>query len=68
MYYLELTNQEISLLKNVLKYRVNELRDEISHTENHDYLQSLRVDLDSLEKVDDRVSILLEKDLKSDAV
>ena len=58
MCYLELSDEEMILLKNTLRYRLKEIRDELAHTENREFHESLKDDLERLEKIEKRVCSL----------
>ena len=60
MCYLELSDEEMNLLKNTVEYRLKEIRDELAHTENREFHEALRGDLERLEKIENRICSLFE--------
>ncbi|MEO5968336.1 MAG: hypothetical protein ABIQ95_00290 [Bdellovibrionia bacterium] len=68
MYYLELSDQEINLIKNTIDYRLREIQDELTHTDNREFHAALKRDLEQLEKVGVRICALSEANRRSIAV
>jgi hypothetical protein len=68
VYYLELSDIEMNLLKNTVDYRLREIQDELTHTDNREFHAALKRDLEQLEKVGVRIGALFETTRKSIAV
>lgn len=57
---LQLSKDEVRDLKLALDVRVRELHEELVHTDDRDYRKSLRDELDRLERLDGKLSELVE--------
>ncbi len=55
---LSLSNEELTLIKNTLEYRIKEIRDELVHTKNRQFHEALKKDLEQLEILERRLRAL----------
>jgi hypothetical protein len=56
---IEFTSEETRALKTALDLHVLRLRDELVHTDDRAYRQALRSELDALEAIDRRISLVV---------
>ena len=68
MYYLELSEQEMEMLRGVVEYRRREMQDELAHTEGREFHEALKADLERLEKIENRIGSLFDASEGSIAV
>jgi len=66
MYCLELSDQEMDVLRGVVSYRLKEMQDELAHTKDRDFHEALKGDLERLEKIESQMEGLF--DTSSDSI
>jgi hypothetical protein len=62
---LELSEEDVRLLRHALNRQVLMLRDELAHTDDREYRLDLRRELDRLEKIEEQLSISPTRKLHS---
>lgn len=56
---IELSDAEAVLLRTALETRLREMRDELAHTDDRTYHAALKRDLESLERIDHRITLVI---------
>ena len=61
MYHLELTGEEMTVLRETLDNHLEEMRVELSHTDTHEFKKMLKHRLELLEHIESRLNPEMQK-------